>query len=154
MPRAIINRQLRAILIQDFEIKHVLGKKNVVVDALSRYPKLDSQVYLDKPKDDLEEFIKNLIANIDNGQLGGLQDLGKHLKAKYLEESKSIARFLLTTRTPTSIKRGNLRAQKKHALNFFTRNRYLFRKTSRNIAIRRVVDDEELRSIAIQEIYR
>ena len=115
---------------QDFEIKHVLGKKNVIVDALSRYPKLDSQVYLDKPKDDLEEFIKNLIVNIDSGQLGGLQDLGKYLKAKYLEESKSIARFLLTIRIPTSIKRGNLRAQKKYALNFFTRNRYLFRKTS------------------------
>ena len=115
---------------QDFEIKYVLGKKNVITDALSRYPKLDSQVYLDKPKDDLEEFIENLIANIDSDQLGGLQDLGKHLKAKYLKESKSIARFLLTTRTPTSIKRGNLRVQKKYAINFFTRNRYLFRKTS------------------------
>ena len=79
----------------DFEIKYVLGKKNVVVDALSRYPKLDSQVYLDEPKDNLEEFIKNLIANINRGQLEGLQSLDKHLKAKYLEESKSIAQFFL-----------------------------------------------------------
>ena len=51
----------------DFEIKHVLGKKNVIADALSRYPKLDSEVYLDEPKEDLEEFIENLIVNIDSG---------------------------------------------------------------------------------------
>ncbi|KAF1934650.1 hypothetical protein EJ02DRAFT_300301, partial [Clathrospora elynae] len=42
----------------------------------------------------------------------------------------------------------------KRALNFFVRDGYLFRKTTRNIAIRRVVDDHDLQTAAIWDIHR
>lgn len=47
-----------------------------------------------------------------------------------------------------------LRAWKKRALNFFVRDGILFKKTSRNIAIRRVVDDEDLRSAAVWNVHQ
>ena len=46
---------------QDFKIKHVLGKKNVVADALSCYLKLEGQKLLKEAKEDLETFINNAL---------------------------------------------------------------------------------------------
>ena len=54
----------------DFNIKYILGKKNVVADTLSRYPKNDDQSPLDEVEDDLEDFIKNIITNLDIVRLG------------------------------------------------------------------------------------
>jgi ribonuclease HI len=67
VPGAIMNRWLGAILMWDFEIKHVPRKKNVVADALSRYPKPKGWEAPKEPEDDVEEFIENLIANVETG---------------------------------------------------------------------------------------
>jgi hypothetical protein len=41
----------------EFEIRHVLGKKNVVADALLQRPEAPRWVPPDYPEDDVEEFI-------------------------------------------------------------------------------------------------
>jgi hypothetical protein len=150
VPGAIMNRWLGAILMWDFEIKHVPGKKNVVADALSRYPKPKGWEAPDKPEDDVEEFIENLIANVESGKPPAP---GRVLRDEYSEESEEYAVFLTTARAPR-MPRNKLPGWKKFALNFFVRDGYLFRKTSRNVAIRRVIDDNDLRTAAVWEIHR
>ena len=51
---------------QDFDIKHILGKKNVVADALLRYPKAKGQTLLEELEEDLDKFIKYIISNIES----------------------------------------------------------------------------------------
>ena len=50
---------------QDLNIKHILGKKNIVADALSRYPKTKGQTLLEELEEDLDKFIKYIIGNIE-----------------------------------------------------------------------------------------
>jgi hypothetical protein len=140
-----MNRWLGAILMWDFEIKHVSGKKNVIADALSRYPKPKEWKALDKPEDDVKEFIKNLIANVKSGKPPAP---GRVLRDEYSEESEEYAVFLTTARASRML-RNKLPGWKKFALNFFVRDGYLFRKTSRNVAIRRVIDNNDLRTAAV-----
>ena len=59
---------------QDFDIKYILGKKNVIADALSRYLKSNDQSPLDETEDDLEDFIKNIITNLYAARLGNYRD--------------------------------------------------------------------------------
>ena len=58
----------------DFNIKYIPRKKNIVVDALSQYLKDDNQSPLDEVEDDLEDFIKNIITNLDAARLGNQRD--------------------------------------------------------------------------------
>jgi hypothetical protein len=77
---------------------------------------------------------------------------GRVLWAEYSDESEEYAVFLIITRT-LPMPRSKLRAWKKIAMNFFVRDGFLFWKMSRNVAIRRVVDDPDLCTAAIWEIY-
>ena len=49
----------------DFNIKHILGKKNVVADALLRYSKAKGWTLLEELEEDLDKFIKYIISNIE-----------------------------------------------------------------------------------------
>ena len=44
--------------------------KNIIADTLFQYPKSNNQSPLDKVEDDLEDFIKNIITNLDIARLG------------------------------------------------------------------------------------
>jgi hypothetical protein len=151
MMGSVMNRWISTILLWDFDIKHVPGKKNVVADALSRYPLPDGFRLPEEPEEDLEEFIEHMIGNMETtSPMTG----GRVLRQEYAEPSEETARFLVHFETPRGLEPKELRAWKKRALNFFVRDGYLFRKTSRNIAIRRVVDDHDLRVAAIWNVHK
>lgn len=146
-PGSVMNRWISTILLWDFDIVHVPGKKNVVADALSRYPKPDDWVPPEEPEDDLEEFIDHMIGSMEEEPLP--IGAARVLKHEYSEQSEQVAQFLVNLKVPKGMTPKELRAWKKRALNFFVRDRALFRKTSRNVAIRRVVDDTDIRSQTI-----
>jgi hypothetical protein len=72
---------------------------------------------------------------------------------EYSDELEEYAVFL-TTLKALKMALSKLPKWKKVALNFFVRDGYLFWKTSRNVAIRRVIDDPDLRTAAIWDVYR
>lgn len=119
-----------------------------MADALSRYPKPDDNwELLEEAEDDLEEFIDHMIGNVNRPTI--LMHGGRVLRPEFSDALEQYAQFLINLKTPRGINPRELRAWKKRALNFFVRDGILFKKTSRNIAIRRVVDDEDLQSAVI-----
>jgi hypothetical protein len=57
LPGALVTCWLALLNLWDFDIVYVAGKKNVVADALLRRPEGDDWELLDKPEEDVEEFI-------------------------------------------------------------------------------------------------
>jgi Integrase zinc binding domain/RNase H-like domain found in reverse transcriptase/Reverse transcriptase (RNA-dependent DNA polymerase) len=65
-----------------------------------------------------------------------------YLRSGYNEESAEIAQYLRTLRRPLDLSRQEFRRFKYHALQFLVRDGHLFRRASKNIPLRRVVDSE------------
>jgi hypothetical protein len=79
----------------NFEIKHVSGKKNIVANALLRYLKPKGWEAPKELEDDVEEFIENLIANVETGTL---RTSRRVLRDEYSEELEEYAVFLTIVR--------------------------------------------------------
>jgi hypothetical protein len=140
----------------DFEARHVAGKKNSVANALSRYPMPDDLVPPKEPEDDVEGFVGNMIEHISqcfNMTATPAPSPSRVLSSEYSDESEAIAVFLTTGKVPKSVPRQGPRAWKKKALTPHVTNSLLFKKASRNVAVRRVVDDPNIQVAAIEEIH-
>lgn len=75
------------------------------------------------------------------------------LEDGYSEESKQIATYLTSLARPVGMKTSDFAKFKRRALGFVIRNRHLFRRASKNIPMRRVVDDETQRFNVIKELH-
>ncbi|CAI6342054.1 unnamed protein product [Periconia digitata] len=162
-PGSLMNRWLAAIMMWDFDIRHVKGKKNVIPDALSRMPQDDDFEPPMEPDDDLEAFLDHTLSEHVAVEINGAflaaagertEAAGRYLDEWYSEESEQIAQYLTTLRTPRGMDPRKARAWRKNALTFFAKDGHLFKKSSRNMAIRRVVDHPSLRVLLIWEIHR
>jgi hypothetical protein len=172
LPGSLMNRWLAYILMWDFEIKHVPGKKNVVADALSRYPKEEGWEAPEEAEEDLETFIDHALMHVStidhlrrtpSAYVYNLETQSCNTKTattnrillpQYSAESEEIACFLTTLKKPSRLNRNQKQKWGKMALTFYTENGHLFKKSSRNIAIRRVVDDPDIRRTLVWEIHQ
>jgi hypothetical protein len=157
LPGSVMNRWLATILQWDFDIVHVPGKKNVIPDALSRYPQPDNWVPPQEDEDDLDPFIDKVL---NKHQEGGLvmsveeeQAGDRCLVAEYGESSEEIAVFLTTLTRPNRLRGSALRKWTKQAARFFVREGYLFKKATKSMPTRRVVDRSETQAALIQEVH-
>jgi hypothetical protein len=135
----------------DFDVRHVLGKKNVVADALSRKPTgpiADEDGELDDWVDNHLDAVHVNVRPIAVWQPSGDgsaspagEDSDAPLDGTYGEQSQQIARWLLTMRRPAQMTRSEFRNFKRSAMRYVVRDRQLFRKQSKNVPLVRVVDD-------------
>ncbi|KAA8621586.1 rve domain-containing protein [Pyrenophora tritici-repentis] len=139
----------------EFEIVHVPGKKNVIPDALSRYPQPEGWTPPKEDEDDLEPFIDRVLNRYEeiNLVMATEETIGKLLTEEYDEKSEEIAVFLRTLKRPDGLRGQERRKWTKNAARFFVRDRHLFRKATKAMPVRRVVDGEDLQAALIQEIH-
>jgi hypothetical protein len=71
----------------------------------------------------------------------------------YSEKSQQYARFLTTLKRPTGMDTKEYRRFKSEALNYIVQDGHLFRRASKNVPIRRVVDDPEDRSAILYALH-
>ncbi|KAI1507933.1 Integrase core domain containing protein [Pyrenophora tritici-repentis] len=155
LPGSVMNRWLATILQWEFEIVHVPGKKNVIPDALSRYPQPEGWTPPKEDEDDLEPFIDRVLNRYEETNLvmATEETIGKLLTEEYDEKSEEIAVFLRTLKRPDGLRGQERRKWTKNAARFFVRDRHLFRKATKAMPVRRVVDGEDLQAALIQEIH-
>ena len=94
----VINQQLVIILQQNFNIIYILGKKNIISNALLRYLQLKSQRPLEQNKNNLELFINQILDKYNKSSLV-LNIKGSTLRIlveKYSNNSKEIIEYLLS----------------------------------------------------------
>ena len=80
-------------------------------------------------------------------------EASKPLEDLYSEESQKIAKWLVTLRRPEEMNTKEFKRFKRHALKFLVRNRQLFRRQSKNVPMRRVVDDEATQREIIESLH-
>lgn len=155
LPGSVMNRWLATILQWDFDIVHVPGKRNVIPDALSRYPQPEGWTPPKEDEDDLEPFIDKILDKHEEVNLVMAAEEGRLrvLAEDYEEASEEIAVFLQTLQRPRRLRGIELRRWTKNAAKFFVRDRYLFRKATKAMPVRRVLDGDDLQAAVIQEIH-
>ena len=77
----------------------------------------------------------------------------KPLHPSYSEYHQNIAHWLLYQHRPQGISRAAFQKLKRLAIRHFVQDGYLFRKHSKNLPLRRVVDDEETKIALIAECH-
>ncbi|KAG9382496.1 rve domain containing protein [Pyrenophora tritici-repentis] len=138
---------VNAMVDWEFEIVHVPGKKNVIPDALSRYPQPEGWTPPKEDEDDLEPFIDRVLNRYEeiNLVMATEETIGKLLTEEYDEKSEEIAVFLRTLKRPDGLRGQERRKWTKNAARFF--------KATKAMPVRRVVDGEDLQAALIQEIH-
>jgi hypothetical protein len=127
-------------------VRHVPGKKNSAADGLSRRPAQEGELK-DEPEEDLEDFIDwelGCITYAINSTILRNEDPNvSPLDDTYSEKYQKIARWLSTLRRPQEMTAKEFKSFKRKAIKFKIENQLLFRRTSKNVPLRRVVDGEE-----------
>jgi len=154
LPGSVMNRWLATILQWDFDIVHVPGKKNVIPDALSRYPQPEDWKPPAQDEDSLGAFIDKSLSKHDEVNMAESNRTDcRCLSEEYQDSSEEIAVFLTKLKRPKRLRGTELRQWTKEASKYFVREKHLFRKASKSMPARRVIDNPEVQAALIQEIH-
>ena len=149
LPGALITRWLAWIRFFDFEVRHIPGTKHTAADGLSRRPRTASDDIDEENAEDIDDFI--------DAQLNSIRvfpiDVDPVLEGEYSEQSWKIAQYLATLQRPSDMDRKEFRSFQQRALKYQVIHRQLFRRASKNVSVRRVIDSEEDRRHILQEMY-
>jgi hypothetical protein len=75
------------------------------------------------------------------------------LEVSYSEKSQNIAAYLTTLRKSSNITAKKFNIFKKKALKYKVQNRHFFRRNSKNVSFKRIIDDSEERFRIIQQLH-
>jgi hypothetical protein len=163
LPGSLVTRWIAYIRLFDFEVRHVPGRKHTAADGLSRRPRTESDNVDEQYKTDIEDFIDAELgalsiapvqAGIDEDSSDGREEPDGILEDGYSKDSQKIALFLTTLRKPSEMSRGEFRSFRKRALKYAVIGKELYRRGSKNIPSRIVVDSLEKRSAILKDLHK
>ena len=158
VPGALVNRWLAWIRLFDFEVRHVAGTKHLAADGLSRRPWTPEDD--EESEEDVEEFLDNQLycvgvhsmrlivaaIGVENEDPGD-QELPwttvLNPASEYTEVHEEYARWLSSLKKPGKYRGRQWTKFKGEAMKYLVRDGELFRRGSKNVPLRRVVDRKE-----------
>jgi RNase H-like domain found in reverse transcriptase/Integrase zinc binding domain/Reverse transcriptase (RNA-dependent DNA polymerase) len=161
LPGALTVRWFAWIRLFRFEVKHVPGIRNAAADSLSRRPATAQDLDDANNEQDIDDFIdadldsvRVRVMPIADAQEDEAVEKAPVLEEGYSNESIAIATYLLLGGArPTGISSKEFKKFRGKALRFLVRDQHLFRRASKNIPIRRVVDDNEQRIEILRSLH-
>ena len=154
LPGALITRWLAWIHLFDFDVRHVTGRVHTSADGLSRRPAtLEDQEECDNCN--LDSFIDAELncVYVSPAAVETMEPPLPVLEDGYSEKSVEIATYLTTLARPPTMTTKEFLKFKKEALLFKVQDRILFRRNSKNVPIRRVVDRIEDQMTIMEELH-
>ena len=138
----------------NFEVRYVPGKKYTVADGLSRKPPRLSDIWERDNKEDINDWVD---AQINTFYVFPVEVLNKEEDLLYLgysEEHQEYGKFLLNgMKKPPYLKGKDWTKFRLEALKFIVRDRHLFRRATKNVSIRRVLDKDKERQQVLEECH-
>ena len=162
LPGALMTRWLAWIQLFDFDVKHVPGHKHGAPDGFSRRPATEEDIREAEEEQDIDDFIDTRIymqrvfitnTDIAEEEVNVVDTTTLLLEPGYSTLHQDVARFLSTLQNHNSLEAKEFRKFKAYALKFLVQDRYLFRRASKNIPLRRVVDDVDTQTSILQELH-
>jgi hypothetical protein len=175
LPGALVTRWIAWIQLFDFDVRHVPGKEHTAADGLSRRPATVLEEQEAAQEEDIDDFIAAQLSVVNvraisvspqiSGAEGRVYPLRRaqedtemelapdSLHPGYSEESQQYATFLTTLGRPDGMHGKEFRKFKAEALKFFVQDGHLFRRASKNVPIRRVVDDPADRETIMKALH-
>ena len=156
LPGSLVVRWIAWMRLFDFEVRHIPGKKNTAADGLSRRERTASDDIDDAHEVDIDDWV---ITQLDSVQIlagkakkaskklsvSPAQEKKNPLQSHYSEASQKIARFLTTLKRPEDMTRKDFYRFKNKAMGYSVVEEGLYKKGSKNMPMRLVVDSGEER---------
>ena len=162
LPGALVSQWLAWIRLFDFEVQHVPGRKHSAADALSRKPWAESDA-LDDAEPDIDEYVEqelfgSMAIFAAAGRRGRAQRASEPSRALnpdsvYSDFHLQVADYLTTLRRPKTIPKNQFSRFRKKALKYCVQEGELFRRGTKNMPLRRVVDGEPERQEVIESLH-
>ena len=120
------------------------SKKHTTVDSLSRKPPGPSDIRQIEEGEDIDEWINQQI-NISDWMVCPVEtEDGNILEDMYTERHQAVGRYLLDgMQRPEGLKGREWTKFRQYALKFVVRGGHLFKKATKNVPLRRVINIEE-----------
>lgn len=153
LPGALITRWIAWIRLFDFEVKHVSGSKHTAADGLSRRPPTEADLLENAASMDIDDFIDAELGSLRVSPARVSEEGERVLDESYSDKSERIATYLTTLQKPSDLTVKEFKKFKDEALRYRVQGKQLFRRNSKNVPSRRVVDSEEDRQRIIHQLH-
>ena len=144
-------RWLAWIRLFNFNVRHVLDKRHIATYELFRKSYEFSN--------DIDEVHEKNIDDFFNDQFNCVRvcsmrvnknDDKQPLKNEYFEEFQRISHYLITLTRSSHLNRKKFRKFKNWVLQFFVRDRHLFKRVNKNVLLRKIIDKTENQVIILK----
>ena len=152
LPGALVTRWIAWIQLFDFEVRHVPGRKHSAADGFSRKPPTATNLAEAKSETDLDDFTLAELKSLRVSPIS-LDEPTPILADSYSDHSRKIATYLTTLRRPPEMDVKEFNAFKKKALKYKIQDNHLFRRNSKNVPLRCVVDNRVERQTILQQLH-
>ena len=154
LSKILMIRWLIWICVFDFDVRHVFDKRHIATDKLSRK--------LCELLNNINEIYKENIDNFINDQFNCVQifsmqvnenDNEQFMKNEYFKKFQRIVHYLITLTRSKHLNRKKFHKFKNWTLQFFIRDRHLFKRVNKNILWWKVIDKTENQAIILKQFH-
>ncbi len=151
---ALVTRWLAWIRLFDFEIRHVLDIKHTAADDLFRKSSSFNDLKKVAEEKNIDDWVNTQLDCVRVFFVFAAKDeLSSILISEYFEKSQKIVVYLFTLRKFSEMSLKEFNKFKKKILRFKLQRDQFFRRNSKNVSMRRVIDDFEERQRILKQFH-
>jgi hypothetical protein len=151
---ALVTRWLVWIRFFDFEVRHVLDIKHIVADDLFKKSSSSNDLKKVAEEKNIDDWVNTQLDCVRVFFISTAKEESSSILAfEYFEKSQKIVVYLFTLRKFSEMSLKEFNKFKKEALRFKLQRNQFFRRNSKNVLMKRVIDDFEKRQRILKQLH-